>query len=83
MGDDVTLTPWECRVVTLIEEGEATDGIARALGIDRWSARDLIRDLRERLGATSLPEIPARAAALGVVCVDPDDEDDDGAFLPA
>jgi DNA-binding NarL/FixJ family response regulator len=55
------LTERQQRIVELIAEGEDTEGVAEALGVGYYTARDLQRTLRDTLGAPRVRDIPEYA----------------------
>jgi DNA-binding CsgD family transcriptional regulator len=55
----------QCEVLRLIQAGHATAGIADALGVSHYTARDHIRRLARILDC-GLPDMPRTARARGI-----------------
>lgn len=62
----VILTPKQREILGLVADGCNTGCISETLDISYWSAKKRVRELREKLGAESMWDIPTRAAKLGV-----------------
>lgn len=62
----VVLTPKQRQILCLIADGCNTGCISEELDISYWSARKRVRELREKLGAQTMWDIPEAAAKLGV-----------------
>src|SRR5262245_58488222 len=62
----VEFTPRQLEALDVIRCGGSTVDIEEELDVSHWRATALVRLLRERLGADTLADIPARADALGI-----------------
>ena len=61
------LTPRQVQFARALAQGHTAAEIALQYGISLRQVRRVIRQIKERLGADSLPQALAAAAALGLV----------------
>jgi DNA-binding CsgD family transcriptional regulator len=64
---EVSLTPREMEVLTLLAEGMSNKGIARRLGISVHTAKFHVRALIDKLDAVGRTDAVAQAARRGVI----------------
>ena len=64
---DISLTPRELEVLTLLAEGASNKMIARRLGISVHTAKFHVRSLLDKLDAVGRTDAVAHAARIGVI----------------
>ena len=64
---DISLTPRELEVLTLLAEGASNKMIARRLGISVHTAKFHVRSLLDKLVAVGRTDAVAHAARIGVI----------------
>ena len=62
----IVLTPKQQQILALIADGCNTGCISEELDISYWSARKRVLELRAKLGAPTMWDIPDRAREMGL-----------------